>query len=537
MSPLNQILSVYLTPLWKSYVKAFLLIVVTAWVSVKIPEIVGQAVNGNLDPSHRLPLTVICLGCLQIIVRTYSRIFIFTPARELEENLKNSIFSKLMSAPMMWLQTRQIGDLQSLINSDTGHLRVFLGLGGLQVTSFVTLAIFAISKMLIIHVTLTLIVLFPILFAIPILRFGMPKVMKLNLEQQKILGSLTSKITEAFVNVHVIQSTSSETTFIERIKQKSEDLRKLNLSILKIRLLIFPLLPLLTGISSFLIFLYGGYEAISGRLTTGDLIAFTSYVALLAFPLGIVGMVLAMWQRAQAAANRISVALESKSESDSNSLKSTSQKALEIRNLSFSFEEPLLKNVSLRVLPGQIFGVAGPIGSGKSTLLALASSLIQPPPGTVYIDDFDITNMEAREVRRNIGLVPQTAQLFSVSIRENLLAGLDVSEDELWNALEISCMSQDVRAMPQGPDTPIGEKGIRLSGGQKQRLALARQLIRKTPILLLDDVISAVDQVTEDRILNELRSLKRTVLLVTHRESAIQRCDHVLRLGASSEVF
>jgi ATP-binding cassette subfamily B protein len=162
--------------------------------------------------------------------------------------------------------------------------------------------------------------------------------MKLNLEQQKILGSLTSKITEAFVNVHVIQSTSSETTFIERIKQKSEDLRKLNLSILKIRLLIFPLLPLLTGISSFLIFLYGGYEAISGRLTTGDLIAFTSYVALLAFPLGIVGMVLAMWQRAQAAANRISVALESKSESDSNSLKSTSQKALEIRNLSFSFE-------------------------------------------------------------------------------------------------------------------------------------------------------------------------------------------------------
>jgi ATP-binding cassette subfamily B multidrug efflux pump len=537
MNQLNKILAVYLVPLWKSYIKAIILIIITAWISVKIPEVVAQAVNGNLDASHRLPLTVIGLGCLQMIVRTYSRLFVFTPARELEETLKNTLFSKLMSAPLVWLQKRQVGDLQSLINSDTGHIRVFLGLGGLQVTSFVTLAFFAISKMLSIHVTLTLITLIPLLFAIPILRFGMPKVMKLNVEQQKILGSLTSKITEAFVNVHVIQSTASESTFIERIRLKSEELRKLNLSMLKIRLLIFPVLPLLTGISSFLIFLYGGYEAISGRLTTGDIIAFTSYVALLAFPLGIIGMVLAMWQRAEAAAKRIAVALETDSEDSSLHQVVAQQRILSIKNLSFGFDTPLLRDVSFEVQPGQIFGVAGPIGSGKTTLLSLTSCLIQPPPGTVFVDGVDIASLDAREVRRIIGLVPQTPQLFSVSIRENLLSGSNISDDEIWKVLDIACIKQDIKSMSQGLESPIGEKGIRLSGGQKQRLALARQLIRNTPILLLDDVISAVDQITEDRILNELRALKRTVVLVTHRESALLRCDHILRLGGSNEAL
>jgi ABC-type multidrug transport system fused ATPase/permease subunit len=155
----------------------------------------------------------------------------------------------------------------------------------------------------------------------------------------------------------------------------------------------------------------------------------------------------------------------------------------------------------------------------------------------VFVDGVDIASLDAREVRKIIGLVPQTPQLFSVSIRENLLSGSNISDDEIWKVLDIACIKQDIKSMSQGLDSPIGEKGIRLSGGQKQRLALARQLIRNTPILLLDDVISAVDQITEDRILNELRALKRTVVLVTHRESALLRCDHVLRLGGSNEAL
>ncbi len=538
MSSLTNILSVHLRPLWKSYIYAIFFIVITAWIAVKIPELVSRAVNGHLDATYTIPMSVIGLGFLQIIVRTCSRLFVFNPAREMEEGLKNQIFSKLMRATLPWLQTRQTGDLQSLINSDTGHLRVFIGLGGLQVASFFTLAVFAISKMITIHATLTLVTLLPLLLAVPLLRIGMPRVMKLNVEQTKLLGSLTSRITETFVNVHMIQSTASEGSFMGRIAERSDELRILNMRLLRIRLLIFPVLPLLTGVSSFLVFLYGGYEAISGRLTAGDIIAFTSYVALLAFPLGIIGMVLAMWQRAEAASKRIEVALLAESEKDSGTKLESITPSLEIRNLDFRFREEheLLHRVSLRVDSGEILGIAGPIGAGKTTLLNLTASLIQPPPNTIFVGGFDITQWNAAQLRSMVGLVPQTPQLFSVSIRENLTAGLRPNESDIWKALDLACIRQDIEALPERLETPIGERGIRLSGGQKQRLALARQLLRETPILLLDDVISAVDQITEERILAGLRALNRTVVLVTHRESALLNCDRVLRLGGTHEI-
>ncbi len=538
MSSLTNILSVHLRPLWKSYIYAIFFIVITAWIAVKIPELVSRAVNGHLDATYTIPMSVIGLGFLQIIVRTCSRLFVFNPAREMEEGLKNQIFSKLMRATLPWLQTRQTGDLQSLINSDTGHLRVFIGLGGLQVASFFTLAVFAISKMITIHATLTLVTLLPLLLAVPLLRNGMPRVMKLNVEQTKLLGSLTSRITETFVNVHMIQSTASEGSFMGRIAERSDELRILNMRLLRIRLLIFPVLPLLTGVSSFLVFLYGGYEAISGRLTAGDIIAFTSYVALLAFPLGIIGMVLAMWQRAEAASKRIEVALLAESEKDSGTKLESITPSLEIRNLDFRFREEheLLHRVSLRVDSGEILGIAGPIGAGKTTLLNLTASLIQPPPNTIFVGGFDITQWNAAQLRSMVGLVPQTPQLFSVSIRENLTAGLSPDESDIWKALDLACIRQDIEALPERLETPIGERGIRLSGGQKQRLALARQLLRETPILLLDDVISAVDQITEERILAGLRALNRTVVLVTHRESALLNCDRVLRLGGTHEI-
>jgi ATP-binding cassette subfamily B protein len=406
------------------------------------------------------------------------------------------------------------------------------------VASFATLAVFAISKMISIHGTLTLVILLPLLIAVPLLRIGMPKVMKLNVEQTKLLGSLTSRITESFVNVHMIQSTASEASFVGRIFEKSDELRKLNLRLLRLRLLIFPVLPLLTGISSFLVFLYGGYEAISGRLTPGDIIAFASYVTLLAFPLGIIGMVIAMWQRAEAASKRIEVALLSDSEGAAPEVQASITPTLEIRDLTFSFkkDQKLLEHVSFKVTEGEVFGIAGPIGTGKTTLLNLISSLIGPPSHSIFVGGIDVSLLSATQLRRMVGLVPQSPQLFSVSVKENLTAGLDPDPAEIWNALDLACVSEDIRALPQGLDTPIGERGIRLSGGQKQRLALARQLLRQTPILLLDDVISAVDQITEERILTGLRAMKRTVILVTHRESALLKCDRILRLGVHDEI-
>ena len=245
-----------------------------------------------------------------------------------------------------------------------------------------------------------------------------------------------------------------------------------------------------------------------------------------------------MWQRAEAASKRIEVALLAESEKDSGTELKDIAPSLEIRNLEFRFsqEHKLLTGVSFRVDSGEVLGIAGPIGAGKTTLLNLTSSLIQPPPNTIFVGGFDVTLWNAAQLRRMVGLVPQTPQLFSVSIRENLTAGLNPEESDIWKALDLACIRQDIEALPEGLETPIGERGIRLSGGQKQRLALARQLLRRTPILLLDDVISAVDQITEERILAGLRATKRAVVLVTHRESALLNCDRVLRLGGAHEI-
>ena len=214
---------------------------------------------------------------------------------------------------------------------------------------------------------------------------------------------------------------------------------------------------------------------------------------------------------------------------------------LEFRDLSFAYNgRRVLEGVSARVEPGQILAVVGPTGSGKSTLLSLLPRLFDPPPGTVFIDDVDILDLPVSTLRRAVGMVPQEPFLFSDTIAENVLFGVDGDSDRgparlaraADDAMAIASLDTDLAGFPDGADTPVGERGVTLSGGQKQRVALARALIANPRILLLDDALSAVDAYTEDEILTRLEEVMRgrTSLIVSHRISTVRRADLILVL-------
>ena len=258
-------------------------------------------------------------------------------------------------------------------------------------------------------------------------------------------------------------------------------------------------------------------------------------------PLFDMGDCIAEWQTGFASFKRIVEVLRMKTLGDQFNARTDvaasaySGPLLMVKNLDFVFpetERKILSNINLTIRAGARVGILGPIGSGKSTLMSLVAGLVDPPPGSMFLQGVDLVGAKREFVTEHVAVVPQKSFLFAGSIRFNLVLDQDYSDELLWKSLETVCLDQDIRLFKEGLDTWIGEWGINLSGGQKQRLALARALVRKKPLLLLDDCLSAVDAVTEEKILSnldrELRGL--TVIWVAHRMSTLKKCAEVYAL-------
>jgi len=213
---------------------------------------------------------------------------------------------------------------------------------------------------------------------------------------------------------------------------------------------------------------------------------------------------------------------------------------LEVKNLHFSYgDRKVLENVHLEVNAGELIGIAGPIGCGKSTLTKLVIRVLEPPENTVFVNGIDVRHIPLEELRSLVTYVPQSIYLFSMTVRDNLKFGNPSATDEqIWEALEVACLAEDIRLLPQGLDTLIGERGLTLSGGQKQRMAIARALLADRPVLMLDDAFSALDTVTEEQLVKNLvdyaRLNNKSVILVSHRISALLPTDRVYVLISGS---
>ena len=351
-------------PLWHWYAAGILFLALTNYVTLKIPLLAKTIVNAvernQVDGSlQTVALSIIGLGLLTIIIRASSRIFIFWPGRTIEANSKSYLFSRMLRLSQGFYQKYGMGELISRLSNDVGLLRAFFAFGFLQFLNFIFLFAFTISMMLSIHRELTFICLAPILVMLGLMRFLMSYMHRISLENQKAIGRLTNRVTEAFVNVHVIQSNSAEPTFQRRTDIENEDVYRTNLKAVLLRTILFPLMTAFTNLSQVAILFYGGYEIIHGRLSVGDILAFNVYIAYLGFPISALGIVISLYQRSRAAIDRIS-GIETAEPEASQMVAQTccnTEALLSIKDLSYAFPDGAraLESVSLDIARGRTY--------------------------------------------------------------------------------------------------------------------------------------------------------------------------------------
>lgn len=564
---------VYALPLWKWYSVGFVALAATNIITLKIPQLAKQVVNtlavsGEVANSglYNVTLAIVGLGVLQIFIRSLSRILVFWPGRSIESAAKNDLFAKVLTVPQWLLLKFGMGDLISRLSNDIGQLRAFYAFGLLQILNLIFLVVFTVSQMLSAHVMLTVYCLLPILLMVVVARVAMPQMQKYSRLNQEALGRLTNRVTEAFVHVHVVQANGAEETFVARSDQENENVYLTNIKLIFVRNVIFPLMSCLVGLSQVVVVIFGGIEVVNGRLTIGDILAFNIYIGLLSFPLTALGMILSLQQRAATAVRRIHEIQAAQSENqgplnverekdhaNSATRDIDADILLEIRNLTYSYPNhesdagvknlaaeiltdqrgPVLKDISFAIRRGERMGIFGAIGSGKSTLFNLILRLFDPPRGTIFWKGRDILDLDPIQLRKEIGYASQTVHLFSDTIRANLLLGTElnsVSDENLKEATDAAQISEEINRFDLKMATEIGENGIRLSGGQKQRLALARLFLRPSELLILDDVISAVDHETEEKLISYFHRMSKSLFFASHRTSALKECHQVLVL-------
>lgn len=541
---IRRFVRLFVVELWPWYLGGTLFLAITNVITLEIPQLAKQIVNALQHQSHgladnlpQLALAIIALGFAQIVVRSSSRILIFWPGRKLEATSKSYLFNRTMHLPQVFYDRFGMGDLISRLSNDLGQLRIFFAFAVLQVLNLAFISVFTLYKMFSVHTQLTLVSLSPILLMLVTARYVMPQLGRFTKKNQEAIGTLTNRVTETFTNIHVIQSNAAESSFHQLIAAENEKVFESDMRVLVLRTLFFPLITSLTGLAQLIVLFMGGNLVIRGQLSVGDILAFNIYLSYLAFPLTSIGIIIAIYQRSRSALDRLEPMFIEELEGPAQNRGSLRASApiLELKNLSFSYpgsQIPVLTDLNLRVEAGEMIGICGPVGSGKSTLFSLITRIYTPPDGSILLQGQDINQLTPEYLRTEVGFGLQRVHLFSASIRDNLGFGIEPKPDHnaLEQAAKAAQIDREIEAFSEGWNTQIGEKGIRLSGGQKQRLALARLFLRKASVLLLDDVLSAVDNITEARLILELRKRQGTMLICSHRSSVLHLCDRVILL-------
>jgi ATP-binding cassette subfamily B multidrug efflux pump len=543
--PIVRLLRVYAWRFRWSYFAGGLFLILTNYLAVSIPGQIGHAVDALRagTPVDVYVWTIAAMGVAVIIVRTTSRILIFNPGRHQEYLIRRDVFAKLMRLQPSFFATTTRGDIVSRASNDVTWVRTLVGFGGLQVMNVATAVTLTGWKMVEISPRLTLATVLPIAIGLIIVQWAIRRVFTLSRRAQEQLGEISEHVLGSLQGMGAIQGFSAEDAFIKRFEERNEGWLKTSLRLAVIRSVALPLLVLAGGLATYLLVAVGGPLALSGALSVGELAAFAALLTVLMPPLRSLGWLLSVVARGRAALERIFELLDAPEDRPDRQAPVAVQAgrgpALSLRGLSFAYpgsdDRPVLQDVSVELPAGAMIGLFGRTGSGKSTLLSLIARLFNPPRGTLFVDGRDILDLDLESWRRCIAMAPQRPFLFSDTIATNIALSGSPDEEAVAESVRLAAMDGDVRNLPDGLETTVGERGIMLSGGQRQRVALARGLHRQADLLILDDVLSAVDHTTESRLIATLaefahRPQAPTVMIASHRLSALRRTDLVLVL-------
>lgn len=504
-----------------------------------VPLIIGNAVDdlttgitwGKLSS---YALLILISSIASGIFLFFQRRLIISISRDIEYDMRRDFYHHLQDQPLDFFQSNRTGELMARATNDLSAVRQLIGPAILYILQTFFVVIFVLPLMLRISVKLTLLLFISMPLVTVSVRY-LGRQVHVRFEQiQHFFAQISARAQENLSGVRVVRAYAQETAELEAFNKLNRQYAERNLSLVRISALLRPLIQVLIGFGSVLILWYGGTLAERGEITIGQYTEFNLYIVRLVWPLIAIGFVVNLYERGTASFNRMQKILQiepSIKDAPGVQRQPPITGRIELRDLTFSYTEigpPVLSNVNLRIEAGQTVAIVGATGSGKSTLIQLIPRLLDCAPGTLLIDGRPIRDYPIKQLRESIGYVQQETFLFSDTLAENIAFGVNTTdEEEVAQAAEIAGLTAEIHDFPDGFKTLVGERGITLSGGQKQRTAIARAVMRKPSILILDDALSSVDTQTEEKILQNLRQVMQscTSIIVSHRISTVQDAD------------
>jgi ATP-binding cassette subfamily B protein len=544
MGPSRRLL-VYVNRYRAAFLAGFVCIVATTAITLAGPWVLKYAIDDlttgvTLAKLRLYGGAILALAAVGGVFRFLQRRIIIGASRDIEFDLRNDFFARLQQFEPAYFHRNRTGDLMSRATNDLNAVRMMIGPAVMYLSNTVLTFVAVIVLMLSLNRRLTLLSLIPLpILSVAVYFFGAVIHRRFDKIQEQ-LSDLSAVTQEALAGVRVVRAYRQEDFEIARFRAANDEYVQRNRKLIRVQGAFFPIMGLLMGIGALLVLWLGAQDVINGRMTIGELVAFNSYLMMLAWPMIAFGWVTNLLQRGTASWKRMLEVLTTEPAiTDAGAraqLTSPDQIRgdIEFRQLTFAYgDRVVLREVSAVLPAGTTTAIVGATGSGKSTLLHLLPRLNDPPPGTVFLDGIDVRDLPLAVLRGAIGFVPQEPFLFSATIAENIAFGAgETRREAVEQAAHVARLDKDLADFPKGYETVVGERGITLSGGQKQRTAIARAVITDPKVLVLDDALSAVDTYTEEEILSRLAGVmrSRTTIIVSHRVSTVRSADQILVL-------
>lgn len=549
---------------WKRYawlyLPGLLFLGLSAFFQVLSPRLLGDLIDDLNVPAAEILMPAVYRGLLYLLLvalaafvtRFIWRYAIMGNSRRIETALRRELFDHLQQMPMQFYQHHKTGDLLVYAINDIGAIRQTFGPGLALFANTIVMSVLSIGSMTTqVNPRLTLFALIPVPVIVVIIIWMGRQVRSRFRQVQEAFAAVSDRVQESITGIEVIKAYGQEDEEVERFEQLNRRSRFANINMTRVSAAMGPVVNVLFGISFSIGLIYGSQLVLQQQLTLGEFVAFNGYLALIINPVRSVARIINVLQRGMASLRRYQEILQVKPAIfDAPGIRPPDQwpermdGQLAVRDLTFTYAnetEPALQRISFDLQPGRMIGILGRTGSGKSTLANLLLRLHEVPAGTIFLDGHDIRDLPLSVLRSQIAYVPQDNFIFSTTLAENIRFFDDRYDfAEIKKAGMLADLDTTVAEFPHGYETTVGERGMTLSGGQRQRLGLARALLRKSPLLILDDALSAVDTETERRILgqlqDEMKSRPTGCLIIANRISALQFCDEILVLSAGQVI-
>ena len=530
------------------YLRGTLALIATNGIWVLFPLVIERAVNDlnrNRDSAASMYHLIVFYSSLLVGIAVLKGIFLYASrwiligiSRDIELDLRNDLFRSLEKQDAAYYHRNRTGDIMARLTNDLNAVRQMLGPAIMYSANTILFSVGALYFLLRISPWLTLVALAPMPVASILVQYFGARIHERFERIQASFSEITAHAQENFSGARLVRAFAREKVQIASFEKANQEYIRRALRLVQLMGMLWPTLEFVLGVAMVITLWIGGHQVLSHRINVGSFIAFNTYMVMLTFPIIAIGWVINIFQRGTASIKRIDEILRAKPEIDDRFADAALGLAteplrgeIELRNLSFSYgEREVLHDITLKIPAGSTLAIVGPTGAGKTTLVNLIPRLLEAPDDTLFVDGVPVKRYPLQRLRANIGVVPQETFLFSETIHENLRFGApEATPEQIQDAAEAAQIRAEFAEFPEGMETMVGERGVTLSGGQKQRTSIARALLRRPSILILDDALASVDTYTEERILQGLQRYTRhcTTILIAHRISTVRAADRI----------